>query len=294
MIDPAILAAIPGAVESVEPLPGGLTNDNRKVTTDAGCFVVRTWSDDTGLLSIDREHERVNSERAAATGVGPPLVAHLPEHNTMVFAFLEGQTLSAEDLRTGAHLDAVATACRTLHTAEPFAGDFDMLALQPRYREIVHERGFRVPDRYDDFAPQVEAIAAALRARPEPRVPCNNDLLAENFILDGDRVRIIDYEYGGNNEASFELGNVWSESDLSLAQLEALTTAYWREPRPDKVARARLWGLMSKYGWTLWASIQDGVSTIDFDFWAWGLEKHHRAVAEFEDPGFGALLDAVR
>ena len=37
-----------------------------------------------------------------------------------------------------------------------------------------------------------------------------------------------------------------------------------------RVARARLWGLMSKYGWTLWGSIQHSVSAIDFDFWAWG------------------------
>jgi hypothetical protein len=51
---------------------------------------------------------------------------------------------------------------------------------------------------------------------------------------------------------------------------------------------------MSKYGWTLWASIQDGVSAIDFDFWAWGLEKYGRAVAEFESPDFERLLDEAR
>ena len=51
-------------------------------------------------------------------------------------------------------------------------------------------------------------------------MPCNNDLLAENFIDDGERLRLIDYEYSGNNEASFELGNIWSESGLSLEQLE--------------------------------------------------------------------------
>ena len=59
------------------------------------------------------------------------------------------------------------------------------------------------------------------------------------------------------------------------------------------MARARLWGLMSKYGWTLWASIQDGVSPIDFDFWSWGMEKYDRAVVEFEGPDFERLLEDV-
>ena len=51
---------------------------------------------------------------------------------------------------------------------------------------------------------------------------------------------------------------------------------------------------MSKYGWTLWASIQDGVSTLDFDFWEWGMEKYRRALLEFDDPGFDALLRDAR
>jgi len=211
-----------------------------------------------------------------------------------VIEFIEGRTLSAADLREGESLDRVASACRLLHSAAPFRDDFDMFEIQPAYLRIVGERDFRLPDRYREFEPRAALIRDALTEAPEPKVPCNNDLLAENFIDDGERLRLIDYEYSGNNEASFELGNIWSESALSLEQLEELTTAYWGEPSPAKVARARLWGLMSKYGWTLWASIQDGVSTIDFDFWSWGMEKYERAVAEFDGPDFDRLLDQAR
>ena len=101
-------------------------------------------------------------------------------------------------------------------------------------------------------------------------------------------MRLIDYEYSGNNEPCFELGNVWSESNLSLAQLEELVAHYYGRPLRNKVARARLWGLMSKYGWTLWGSIQDGISDLDFDFWGWAMEKYDRAVAEFDGPGLRA------
>jgi thiamine kinase-like enzyme len=129
-----------------------------------------------------------------------------------------------------------------------------------------------------------------MRLNPEALVPCNNDLLAENFLWDGSRFRLIDWEYSGMNEASFELGNVWSESDLSLAQLEQLVAAYWGEATAAKIARARMWGLMSKYGWTLWGVIQHNLSDIDFDFWEWLMDKHDRATLEFDGLDFDRLV----
>ena len=292
VLDEVAELADPG--RSVSDLPGGLTNANYKVVTGMGAYVVRRWSDDTGLLAIDRDNEFENSARAAEVGVGAGVVAYLPEHNTMVMEWLEGTTLSAAELRRGTILDQVAAACRRLHGARRFRDDFDMFEIQPRYLEIVRRRGFRLPERYEEFEPHVAAIRDAFAVRDEGTVPCNNDLLAENFMLTQSGLRLIDYEYSGNNDACFELGNIWSESNLSLPQLEQLVGAYYDRRSRHKVARARLWGLMSKYGWTLWASIQDGVSEIDFDFWGWGLEKFHRAVAEFGSPEFERLLDEAR
>ena len=292
VLDEVAELADPG--RSVSDLPGGLTNANYKVVTAAGAYVVRRWSDDTGLLAIDRDNEYENSVRAAEVGVGAGVVAYLPEHNTMVMEWLEGTTLSAAELRIGTILDQVAAACRRLHGARRFRDDFDMFELQPRYLEIVRRRGFRLPERYAEFEPHVAAIRDAFAVHDEGTVPCNNDLLAENFMLTPSCMRLIDYEYSGNNDPCFELGNIWSESNLSLAQLEQLVGAYYGRPSRHKIARARLWGLMSKYGWTLWASSQDGVSAIDFDFWAWGLEKFDRAVTEFDSPEFERLLDEAR
>lgn len=289
-----LVPELAGRERSVAELPGGLTNSNYKVTTATGAYVVRRWADDTGLLAIDRDNEYENSARAAEVGIAPRVVAYLPEHNTMVFEFIVGTTMNPKELRGGEHVPAIAEACVRLHRARPFRDDFDMFEIQPRYLKIVQERGFRLPDRYLEFAPHVVAIREAFAVREEAAVSCNNDLLAENFILTPGGFRLIDYEYSGNNDPCFELGNVWSESNFSLPQLEELVAAYYGRPLRHKVARARLWGLMSKYGWTLWASIQDGVSDIDFDFWTWGMEKYDRAVAEFDSPTFAQLLDEAR
>jgi thiamine kinase-like enzyme len=277
-----------------EPLAGGLTNTNYRVTTAQGAYVVRISGKDTGLLAIDRENEVHNTIAAAETGVGAPVVAALPEHDALVLEFLDGEVMDAEKLRRGDRLEAIARACRRLHGGRRFLHDFDMFEIQRGYVEVVRERGFRLPERYLKFEPRVRALEQAMRVRSEQTVPCNNDLLAENFIEVDGEMRLIDYEYSGNNEPSFELGNVWSESNLSLAQLEELVAHYYGEPLRNKVARARLWGLMSKYGWTLWGSIQDGISDIDFDFWGWAMEKYDRAVAEFEGPEWEQLLEDVQ
>ena len=222
------------------------------------------------------------------------MIDFVPEAGILVVGFIEGRTFTAEDVRDPANLPRLAGACRRLHAGPRFQGDFDMFALQRRYLAVVRERGFRLPAGYEEYAARAAEIEAAIGAYPLPTVPCNNDLLAGNIVDDGHQLWLIDYEYSGNNDPYFELGNLWSESALPLPMLADLVREYHGGPAPHLTARAWLWALMSKYGWTLWASIQDGSSTIDFDFWSWGMEKYDRAVTEFEGPDFARFLREVR
>ncbi len=288
------IGALSGLDRTIEPLPGGLTNRNYKVTTSAGVYVVRLSSAESELLTIDRESEYQNSISAAATGAGPAVVDYLRGKGVLVIDWISGRTLSASDLQNSTELSRVAESCRRLHSGPRFVNDFDMFAIQRRYLQIVTERGLRLPNRYLEFMPKVDEICGALAAQAGATVPCHNDLLAENLIDDGNQIWLIDYEYSGNNDPCFELGNIWSESNLSLDQLEDLVGHYYGAPLPNMVARARLLGLMSKFGWTLWASIQAGISNLDFDFWSWGMEKYDRAVAEFDGADLPRLLVDVQ
>ena len=291
----ARLDAVPALAErtAVSDLSGGLTNRNVRVTTPDGVYVARLSSPESALLAIDRANEHANSVAAAQSGAAPDVIAYAPEVSVLVVRFIDGSTWSNDDVLRPENAPRIAEACRTLHAGPRFVNDFDMLRLQPHYLSIVQERDLRLPDRYLDFADHARAIGDALAARPVPTVPCNNDLLAANFIDDG-RLWLIDYEYSGNNDPFFEIGNVWSEAAGTPDDLERLVSAYVGHPSTSLTARARLWGLMSKYGWMLWASIQDGTSDLDFDFWSWGLEKYDRAVAEFDGPDLGRLLEEVR
>lgn len=280
-----------GRPRTVEQLSGGLTNVNLKVTSGDRCVVVRVAQKGSEMLAIDRDAEHQNTVAAAQSGVGASVVDYLPEAGLLIVGYIDGKTLTEEDLRRGDRLRRIAEACRELHAGPRFVNDFDMFSIQRGYLHLVQQHGFRIPDRYLDFMPQVERISRAFATLPMRSVPCNNDLLAGNFIDDGSQIWLIDYEYSGNNDDCFEIGNVWSESNLSLEQLDELMEAYDGRQLRHRIARARLWGLMSKYGWTLWASIQASVSNIEFDFWSWGMEKYERALSELTRSDFDRLLD---
>jgi thiamine kinase-like enzyme len=294
----AILDDLPdlaGPPLDVQALPGGLTNRNyRVVTASRREVVVRVSAEQSTLLQIDRDAEHRNAVAASRAGVGPRVAGYLPGRGVLAIEWIDGRTFSTADLDDAANLARVAATCRQLHESPRFANDFDMFIVQRRYLDLVLDRGFRLPRDYVEFMPKVDQIRSALTVRHEGYVPCHNDLLAANMIDDGERIWFIDYEYAGNNDACFELGNIWSEADLSLDHLDELVAAYYGRRSRAKVARARLLGLMSKYGWTLWASIQDGTSDVDFDFWAWGMEKYERAIAEFRGPDFATLIADVQ
>jgi thiamine kinase-like enzyme len=292
----AIMDSVPclGArPRSWERVSGGLTNVNIRVTMPERTVIARISTEDSALLAIDRDAEHANSLAAAAAGIAPPVVCRSAPAGVLVVEWVHGRTLSASDVRDEANLPRIADACRRLHRGPPFTGDFDMFEVQRRYLGIVSERGFRLPAGYLDHQARFAAIERALAVRAGPAVPCHNDLLADNMVDDGHRLWLIDFEYSGNNDPCFELGNLASESDLSTEQLAELVRCYYGRPEPGKVARARLFALASKYGWTLWASIQSGSSTLDFDFWGWGMEKYERAVAEFGGSDFDRLLEEV-
>ena len=283
------LAVLAGRSWRVTELPGGLTNHNVRVTTtDAGeplDVVVRCSQSDASLLGIDRDAEADNTAVAAEAGVGPRVVEYRPDLGMLAIGFLSGFALENAAFADPGVLARAADACRRLHAGPRFTGDFDMFERQAAYLSVVKERGFDLPATYDDHADAWASVRRALAADPRPTVPCNNDLLAANFIDTGTTVWLIDYEYSGNNDACFELGNTTTECDFTPEQTEA----YFVTPSRADFARVRLQALCSQYGWSLWGFIQAATSPMDFDFRGWGMERFDKAEATFR----GAHLDRL-
>ena len=288
----AVLDQVPqlsGRPRTITELPGGLTNRNFKVCTPGGACVVRRWSRGD-FLAINRDHEYRNSLAAAQAGVGAPVIDYRPDDGLLILGYIDGRTFANADVQAAENIPRIAAACRRLHAGPRFVSDFDMFRVQGRYAAVTAEQGFRVPAGYDRLAPQFEAARQALADRAEPTVPCNNDLLAANFIDDGSRIWLIDYEYSGNNDPCFELGNIAGECHLPDEALAGLVTAYYGRARRSRIARAMVLAIAGKYGWTLWGAIQAATSPLDFDFWSWAMERFEGAAAGLTSGAFRQLL----
>ena len=277
----------------VEPLTGGLTNLNYIVTVDDVRHVIRIPGQGSELLAVDRTNEAHNTRAAASSGVGAPVIHELPQFGVLVLGFIDGVTMSNATLGAAGMPSRVAAALRRLHDGPRFLHDFDMFRLVERYLEVVAEREIPLPAGYRDGLPAVARIEAAMAIHPLPTVPCHNDLLAENYLDDGTDIRIIDYEYSGNNDPTFELGNTCQELGWDDVRVRELCAAYFGEATPALIARMRLQMIMSDMGWTLWAAIQARISSIDFDFGGWAEERWARGRAMIEGPDFQGWIGDV-
>jgi thiamine kinase-like enzyme len=219
----------------------------------------------------------------------------VPDENVLVIGWIEAKTLHAGDFQSQPGLiTRVAEALKKLHTGPAFQGDFHFPSVRKKYLHMVLNNQYFLPDLYLTMEPEIVELEKILAEDPEAHVPCNNDLLAENFLDDGKKIWIIDYEYAGQNEASFEIGNLVSEIGLTQQQLETLCCAYWGEHRSAKVARAMAWAIVARYGWVLWASIQEAMSTIDFDFREWGLRKWNSVLPDLQGGHYENVIKTLK
>jgi thiamine kinase-like enzyme len=278
-----------GMPARIEPLSGGITNRNFKVSVGPDVFVLRIGGRDTHLLGIDRRMEHEASRMAAAVGVGPEVVARVEPEGWLVTRFLQGRPLEVEDLRSPDMVARVARALLRVHSAPPIPGRFDSHRVVEDYRRRAAERGVDIPAEY----PWALEISRRIRAArgPQPTVPCHNDLLIANFIDDGE-IRIVDWEYGGMGDRFFDLGNLAVNHELGRAEVETFLRAYFGTVRPADLANLRLMRFMSDFREAMWGVVQQGISDLDFDFRAYATDHFARLKRTAAEPEFEADLAA--
>ncbi len=261
----------PGRSAEVEVLGGGITNRNFKVTVGGDTYVLRIGGKDTELLGIDRRAEHEASLAAAAVGIGPEVVAFVEPEGYLVTRFIEGDVVVPEAIREPEPLRRIAQALRAVHGGPPIPARFDPFRVVEAYAATAAAHGVAVPatfHRARELAREVE------RARgPVPERPCHNDLLTANFIDDGTRIRIVDWEYAGMGDVYFDLANFAVNNGLPPAEASELLGAYFGEVTAEHERALTLMRFMSDFREAMWGVVQQALSDLDVDFHAYA-EQH--------------------
>lgn len=266
----------------VDALDGGMTNHNYLVQDGAARYVARLGEDlpEHGIL---RWHELAAARAAHACGISPEVV--FAEPGVMVSRYVEGRTLAPQDVRDPARLDALVELLQRCHRMLPrlLRGPVLMFwVFQVIRNYIAALAGWTPGGMLHAELPRFSAIANILEDAVG-RVDIvfgHNDLLAGNFLDDGVRLWLIDWDYAGFNSPLFDLANLSVNNGFDMAQQRALLQCYFGCPASAGRWRAfmamRCASLLRE---TLWGLVSHHTSRIEFDYEAYGLTWH----AQFGD-----------
>ena len=272
---------------------GGLTNRVYRISD----WCLRLPGEGTEAY-IDREVEAVNARAAAAAGVAPEVVHADPKSGLMVTRFLTGTVTMTPELfqeRPGAPRRAGAVF-RCLHDGgQRFAFRFELFAMIDNYLKVLADLGAELPPGYHDVVAEAGAVRRALAAREWPLAPCHCDPLCENFLDDGQRMWLVDWEYSGMNDPMWDLGDLSVEAGFDAAQDEAMLEGYFGgEATSADRGRMVIYKAMCDLLWTLWGLIQHANQNTADDFWAYSINRFERCKALMATPAFASSLAAIR
>lgn len=274
-----------GAVDP-RPLDGGITNKNFLVEDAGRRYVVRV-GDDIPIHQVMRFNELAASRAAAEAGISPAIVHHEP--GVLVLDYVDGRTLSAEDLRRPEVLERALPLVARVHRELPRHLRGPVLAFWVFH--VIRDYGWTLKEGDSAHAPLLPALLALgdkleRAVGPVEVVFGHNDLLPANFLDDGERLWLIDWDYAGFNSPLFDLGGLASNNQLAPDQEEWLLETYFGWPADDALRRRyRAMKCASLLRETLWSMVSEIHSDIDFDYAAYtadNLARFHAAVSDFQ------------
>src|SRR5438552_626185 len=277
----AALQRVPDPADPELPLPplsGGITNRNSLVTItgEDERYVIRLGGNDTHLLGISREVEHAATVAAAGVGIGPEVTAFIRPEGYLVTRFIVGEPVSLEQVHEPTTLRRVADSIRRIHGGPAIPGLFVPLRIVEAYLALATSRGVERPAAWDEAHAVGHRIERALLDAPVDLRPCHNDLLNANFVDDGERIRIVDWEYAGMGDPFFDLGNFSVNHDLTPDEDAILLEAYEGEVRAPRLARLALMRIVSDFREAMWGVLQQGISSLDVDFVEYADEHFER------------------
>jgi len=269
------------------PLSGGITNVNFIVEDGGQKFVVRVGND-IPLHQVMRFNELAASKAAYKAGMSPEVIHY--ELGALVIRYIEGKTFEECDVQRQENLERILPVIQRCHHDIPKllrgpALVFWVFHILRDYAATIHAGESPHHDKLAQFMEQSEKLEKAVG--PVDLVYGHNDLLPANFIDDGSKIWLIDWDYGGFNSSLFDLGGLASNCGLTVKQEEWLLEAYFDRPVTDHLRhRYQAMKCASLLRETMWSMVSELHSTIDFNFSDYtrqNLALYHTALSAFNE-----------
>lgn len=260
-----------------EPLGGGITNVNFVVEDRGEKFVVRI-GDDIPVHQVMRFNELAASRAAAQAGISPEVVHTEP--GALVIRYIDGKTFGEEDVRDQINLERILPIIQTCHRDIP--NHLRGPALVFWVFHVVRDYAGTLRDGNSAYVNRLPGLldTAAMLEKAVGQIDMvfgHNDLLPANFIDDGERIWLIDWDYAGFNSPLFDLGGLASNNGLTPAQEERLLEAYFDTSVTDDLRRRyaamKCASLMRE---TMWSMVSEIHSDLDFNYAAYTAENTAR------------------
>ena len=265
----------------IKPLDGGITNLNFLVNDSGSELVVRLGSDIPEHL-VYRSNEIIVSKAAYEIGVSPKLIYNEP--GVLVLDFIKSTTLDPSTVKS--NLERIIPVIKKIHNQIP-----SNLSGQPSifwvFYVIKYYSNFLLKNKssHSSLIPELLLKSDKLEKLSSPReiVFGHNDLLAANFLDDGSKIWVIDWEYGGFNDPLFDIGGLASNNDFNLDMENLALEMYFnKKPSTELMIRYNAMKTASLLRETMWSMVSEITSKLDFDYGVYTSENLSKFSSSFD------------
>ncbi len=275
----------------VNPINAGITNINFEVIVDEKSFFLSIPSSSSEILNIDYKNKYYNNKICGNINISPKVTHFIESENLLVTEFIKSKTSSLAKFQSSKEIEQLVKSIKLLHNANPFLENFNMLS-QISYFQNILKKDY-MPQKLNRYVNNIKSLKNKLYLPNHKLVPCHNDLLAENIINKNNQIFIIDFDYSGNNDPCFELGNLSVEMKYDDDQINNLVKFYYGRIDEDIISRVNLQGIVSDIGWSLWSYVQVKNSNLNFDYNAHAIYRLEKAINKMESKEYELWINNI-
>jgi len=286
-----LISALMGKSFTLNRINKGITNNNFKVIVDGKAFFISIPGTNSKLLNIDFKNKYYNNKICGDIGISPKVVHYIKAEELLVTEFITSKNSVSKSFHGSEKISVLVKMIKTLHDAKPFYRNFNMFTYIYHYMNILKKDG--LPKLLFPILNRIDNLGQKLALYRRHLVPCHNDFVIGNIIDNQNQMFLVDFDYSGNNDPCFELGNLIVEMNYNHNQVNELIKRYYGEIQENIISRVYLQGIASDIGWSLWGYVQAKVSNLNYDFNQYAINRMERVMNKMDSADYELWLKNI-